>query len=340
MIRAGIIGASGYTGGELLRLLSTHPQVELKAATSRQFNSRPVSSVHPNLKGFCSLNFSSADEALNQELDLLFLCLPHSLSMKLAGKIPESTRIIDLGADFRLKNVQDFERHYGRHECPELLEKAVYGLPELHREEIRDAWLVANPGCIATSMILAINPVAETIRDSKTAIDVKIGSTAAGRAVSADGMHAERTGVVRPYFLGEHRHLAELKQETGVENAMFAAHAVDMSRGILSTIHSFPEELPSFIEVFNSFRKSYSNEPFVRIVARKSPPYNLPDVKTTRYSNFCEIGFSIDERTGSLTLFSAIDNMLKGSAGQAVQNMNIMFGLDEREGINFPGFMT
>ncbi|MDO8537808.1 MAG: N-acetyl-gamma-glutamyl-phosphate reductase [archaeon] len=337
-MKVGIVGGSGYTGGEILRLISIHPKAELAWITSRNHIGKAVSTIHPNMRSFTEERFGAFNEAMIDKCDVMFLALPHGSSMDFVKQHFGKKRIIDLSADFRIKNLEIFNRYYKQHSCPELLEKAVYGLPELHKKEIADSQLVANPGCIATSMILALHPLTQILKNAKIAIDVKIGSTASGRTPTHSNIHAERTGIVRAYETTDHRHLGEVEQQLGLNNVGITCHAVDTPRGILTTIHAFPQKLPTEKEIRELYRNAYSKEPFVRIVAKKNPPYNLPDIKTTTHSNFAEIGYAIDERTNRLVVFSAIDNMIKGAAGQAIQNMNIMFGLEETTGLMFPGY--
>jgi len=334
----GIVGASGYTAGELIRLLCIHPEVEIVWVTSRRFVGKPLSSVHPNLRGFTDLRFRGYSHEMIKDCDVVFLCLPHHASMDFVKDMFGGVKIIDLSADFRIKNPEIYAQYYSEHSCPDLLSKAVYGMPELHREEIKNAELVANPGCISTSVILGMHPLVQNLDSLRVTVDVKIGSSAAGRGASLSTTHAERCGVVRSYQPANHRHLAEIEQELGLQNVGITCHAVDMVRGVLSTCHVFPEKLPTMKDLREIYRKCYGNEPFVRVVVRKNPPYNLPDVKTVIYSNFCEIGFVIDDHANRLVIFSAIDNLIKGSAGQAIQNLNLMFGLDETTGLKTPGF--
>ena len=334
----GIVGASGYTAGALIRLLCIHPAAEVVWVSSRRFVGKTLSCVHPNLRGFTDLRFSQYSPGMIKDCDVVFLCLPHHASMDLVKEIFGKVKIIDLSADFRIKNPEIYAQYYSEHSCPDLLSKAVYGLPELHREEIKNADLIANPGCISTSVILGIHPLIQKLDNLRLTADVKIGSSAAGREVSPSAIHAERCGVVRPYQPANHRHLAEIEQELGLQNVGMTCHAVGMVRGVLSTCHIFPEELPTMKKLRGSYRECYGNEPFVRVIVRKNPPYNLPDVKTVIYSNFCEIGFAIDEHANRLVIFSAIDNLIKGAAGQAIQNLNLMFGLDETTGLKTPGF--
>lgn len=337
-MKVGIVGGSGYTGGELLRILVIHPEVEISWVTSRKYAGKLVSDIHPNLRDFIDLRFAEMNLEKFKDVDVAFLCLPHMVSMKIVNQVFKKTKIIDLSADFRVKDASIYEKYYTKHECPELIKKAVYGLPEIHREEIRNALLVANPGCNATAVILGLYPLQSLLKKSRIIVDVKEGSSASGRTPKLSNVHAERSNTVRVYKPKNHRHLAEIGQELGVEKISMSAHAVGMSRGILASCHIFVEDLPTEKDLWKLYRKSYSGEPFIRIVKKKNPPYNLPDIKGVVYSNFCEVGFVVDEDSKRIVVFSALDNLIKGASGQAVQNMNIMFGLKETLGLRIPGF--
>jgi len=338
MVKVGVIGGSGYTGGELLRILSIHPEVEIKWVTSRKYIGRRISDIHPNLRGFIDLKFTQLSLDNIDMIDVVFCCLPHTVSMNIVKKIYGKTRIIDLSADFRIRDPAVYEKYYVKHMCPELLDKAVYGLPEIYREQIRGAMLVANPGCNSTAIILSLYPLRKFLEKSFITIDIKEGSSASGRNPSLSNIHAERINTVRIYMPMEHRHLAEIRQVLGIENISMTAHAVGMARGIYATTYIFTENLPSEKDLWKIYREYYSKEYFIRIVNRKYPPYNLPDIKGVVYSNFCEIGFKVDKGNGRIIIFSAIDSLIKGAAGQAVQNMNIIFGIDEKTGLDYPGF--
>ena len=340
MIKVGVVGGSGYTGGELLRLLSIHPEVEITWVTSRRFIGKNVSDLHPNLRKFVDIKFTNFNRDKVSDVDLVFLCLPHTKSMEIVKEIYGSVKIIDLSADFRLKNPLIYEKYYTRHICPELLEKSVYGLPEIYRDEIKNSDLIANPGCNSTAIILGLYPIKDIIKDKTVIVDVKEGSSASGRSPSMSNIHAERSHTVRIYKPKNHRHLAEVKQILEIDKISMSAHAVGMSRGVVATTYIFGEDLPSEKELWRLYRDKYSREKFIRIVNKKYPPYNLPDIKGVAYSNFCDIGFRVDNENNRLIVFSAIDNLIKGAAGQAIQNMNLMFGFDESLGLWYPGFMV
>jgi N-acetyl-gamma-glutamyl-phosphate/LysW-gamma-L-alpha-aminoadipyl-6-phosphate reductase len=348
MLRIGIVGGSGYVGGELLRLLLLHPYVEVTTATSRQSVGEYVFSVHPNLRGLTQLKFVPLDLGeLQKNCDLVFTATPHGGSVSLVPKLLEARlKVIDMSADFRLKNPNDYDKWYGwKHAHPELLKEAAYGLPELHRQEIRGARLVACPGCMATATVLALAPVvkADLVEKNRIVVDVKIGSSGAGSKPSIASHHPERFSGVRPYKVIGHRHIAEIEQElNGLTDesvtVSFTPHAVNMVRGILATIHVFPKNPLTSKDVWKTIRGQYEGEPFIRFVKYQKGPFQLPDPKVTMGTNFCDIGFELDPRANRLVLFSALDNMVKGASGQGVQCLNIVMGLDESTGLKSTGF--
>ncbi|MBS7604851.1 MAG: N-acetyl-gamma-glutamyl-phosphate reductase [Candidatus Bathyarchaeia archaeon] len=344
-MRVGVFGASGYVGGELLRLLLSHPKVEVTAATSNTYAGEYIYRVHPNLRGQTTLRFIKSDpEKVSSLCDILFVATPHGVSSKFIPSLLETgIKIIDLSADFRLKNPKDYEKWYGwSHNSPETLEKSVYGLPELHREEIKKAQLVAVPGCMAAAGILALAPIVKSgkIDVDKIVIDFKVGSSGAGVKPSISTHHAEHYSIVRPYKPIGHRHTAEIEQELSLlcnrrVVISMSAHAVNMVRGILSTCHTFLNEPVTSAEVWRIYRELYSGEPFIRFVRDVKGLYKYPDPKIVVGSNYCDIGFELDEHAGRLVILSAIDNLMKGAAGTAVQDMNIMCNWDEREGLRY-----
>jgi N-acetyl-gamma-glutamyl-phosphate/LysW-gamma-L-alpha-aminoadipyl-6-phosphate reductase len=347
-LKIGIIGGTGYVGGELLRLLLLHPHVEVTMVTSRQTAGEYVFNVHPNLRGLTQLKFVPQDIAeLQKNCDLVFTATPHRGSVNLVPKLLEAgLKVIDMSADFRLKNPDDYDKWYGwKHANPQLLKEAAYGLPELHRQEIKSARLVACPGCMATAAILPLAPVikADLVEKNKIVVDVKIGSSGAGSKPTIASHHPERFGGVRPYKVAGHRHLAEVEQElNNLTNepvtVSFTPHAVNMVRGILSTIHVFPKTPLTNKDVWKTLRSQYEGEPFIRFVKYQKGPYQLPDPKVTMGTNFCDIGFELDPHANRLLLFSAIDNMVKGASGQGVQCLNILMGIDENTGLKSTGF--
>ncbi len=342
-MKVGIIGASGFVGGELLRLLIGHPDVEVTLATSRQYADDYVYRVHPNLRGFTELQFSNVNPAkAAEQCDLVFTSLPHGTSVKVIPELVSSgVKIIDMSADYRLKDPQAYETWYGyKHPNPALLEKFVLGIPELHREEIKKASYVSAPGCMAVTSILGLAPLVKNnmIDTDHIIVDAKIGSSGAGVKPTMSSHHAERYGVVRPYKPVGHRHTAEIEQElsalarTAVKVSM-SAHAVNMVRGILSTCHTFLKREVALAEIWKAYRSTYPSEPFIRFVRDRKGLYRYPDPKIVVGSNFCDIGFETDERNGRIVVLSATDNLLKGAAGIAVQSMNVMMGFDETLGL-------
>ena len=348
MLKIGIVGGSGYVGSELLRLLLLHPQAEITTVTSRQSAGEYVFNIHPNLRGLTQLKFVPLDIAeLQKNCDLIFTATPHGGSVNLVPKLLDAgLKVIDMSADFRLKNPADYETYYGwKHAHPEMLKDAAYGLPELHREEIKKAKLVACPGCEATAAILGLAPIVKAglVDKDKIVVDLKVGSSGGGSKPSLASHHPERSSGVRPYKVVGHRHIAEVEQELDTLSSepvkiSFTPHAVNMVRGILATIHTFPKQKLENKDLWRAFRGMYSNEPFIRLVKYQKGPYQLPDPKVTLGTNFCDVGFEIDEHANRLLLFSALDNMVKGASGQAVQCLNIQLGIDETTGLKSTGF--
>jgi N-acetyl-gamma-glutamyl-phosphate/LysW-gamma-L-alpha-aminoadipyl-6-phosphate reductase len=334
MIKAGIIGASGYTGGELLRLLFTRDDVEVVQATSQRFLGLQIGHVHPNLRGLTELRFTTDEDIA--DCDVLLCGLPHGTTMsRMEGFLEKTEYVIDLSADFRLNSAEEYERWYGKpHASPHLLERFAYGIPELHRKEITELGCAAAPGCIASSIILALYPFRELA--NRVTVDTKIGSSAAGNSPSDSTHHPERHGVIRPYAPASHRHQAEVLQETGTD-VMLTAHAVEMVRGISSTIHIELKEQLQEKDIWGTLRNAYQKEPFIRIVKSKKGVFRFPEPKILAGSNYCDIGFELDAEHGRLILFSALDNLVKGAAGAAMQCMNLIFCIEETKGLEFPG---
>jgi len=346
-VRVGIIGGSGYAGGELLRLLIPHPHAEITLVTSRRMAEEHVYMVHPNLRGITTLKFTPLNlPELAEECDLVFSATPHGASMEIVPSLlKQGVKVVDLSADFRLKDPSDYPKWYGwKHTHPELLEEAVYGLPELHRKEIRNAELVACSGCMAVASILALMPMvrAGLIDRERIVIDAKIGSSGGGSEATPASHHPERFGGVRPYKVVGHRHTAEIEQELALVGGSevkvaFSPHAVNMARGILATCHLWLTQQARNRDLWKAYRGLYTDEPFIRIVKYRKGLYQLPDPKVVVGTNFCDIGFELDNHVERLVVLSAIDNLVKGAAGQAVQCFNIMLGLDERTGLNVIG---
>jgi N-acetyl-gamma-glutamyl-phosphate/LysW-gamma-L-alpha-aminoadipyl-6-phosphate reductase len=347
-VRVGIIGGSGYVGGELVRLLLPHPEVELTTVTSRQNAGEYVFAVHPNLRGATQLKFTPPNIShVTENCDLVFAAMPHGKSVNLVPQLLETgVKVIDMSADYRLKNPDDYDLWYGwKHTHPELLKEAVYGLPELHRQEIKNAQLVACPGCMSTATILGLAPLvkAGVIEKDRIVADVKIGSSGAGRKPTVASHHPERFGGVRPYKVVGHRHLGEIEQELNLLSddhitVSFTPHAVNIIRGILSTIHAFLKKSLTTREIWKLYRSQYKGEPFVRFVKFKKGPYQLPDPKVAMGTNYIDIGFELDPRANRIIVFSAIDNLMKGASGQGIQCLNLMLGVDEKTGIECQGF--
>jgi len=340
-IKVGIVGGSGYTGGELLRILYGHPFVEIVGVTSRKYLGKPISRTHPNLRKISKLKFISIESM--PDVDVLFLGLPHHAVMDYIDDfINKTDLLIDLSSDFRLSNPDDYVKYYGHeHSRPELLEQFSYGMPELHRDKIINSKFIAVPGCTATAAILPLKPIVENLNPKIIVVDSKVGSSAAGAAYSLSTHHPERSNVVRSFKPSMHRHLAEMNQELNKDGSIslnFSPHAVEMIRGIQSTIHIFLDEDYTSKDIWQIYLQAYKEEPFIRLVREKSGIYRYPEPKLVLGTNICEIGFEKDESTGRLIVMSAIDNLMKGAAGQGVQSMNIALGFEETTGINSIGF--
>ncbi|MYD08793.1 MAG: N-acetyl-gamma-glutamyl-phosphate reductase [Chloroflexi bacterium] len=338
MIRASIVGGSGYTGGELLRLLHFHSQVEVAQITSRELGGRYVHSVHPNMRGVSRLKFIHPD-ALNA-CDLLFLALPHGTAARsierYAGLAP---KLIDLSADFRLDSAAAYERWYGEaHPAPDWLERFVYGLPEANRERLRGADFVSGVGCNATAVNLALSPLARAGLMQRAVIEIKVGSSEGGNKSNAGSHHPVRSGAVRTYKATGHRHLAEVQMILGCEIPIhFAVTAIEMVRGVHLLAHCYLKESVAERDIWRLYRGGYRGEPFVRLVSGKVGLHRLPEPRVVAGTNYCDIGFELDEDGAHLVVVAALDNLGKGAAGSAVQAMNLMFDFDETTGLEFPG---
>ena len=341
MITISILGGSGYAGGELLRILLSHPNITIQQVTSRQFAGRPVASVHPNLRKITQLQFVHPEKLT--ECDILFVALPNGASMHQMKELQKKAKkIIDLGADFRLRNEDAFTHWYTMpHVLPAYLKKFVYGIAELHREEIKKATLVACGGCEATVSILTLYPlIKHGLIEEKIIIDAKMSSSQAGMQPTLSSHHPERAGSVRSYMPTGHRHTAEILQELPSKNPLsvaISATAIDMVRGLLVTIHTIPKEGLTEKDVWKAYRDVYGTEPFIRMVKDSQGIYRYPEPKILQGTNFCDIGFELDSETKRLVLIGAIDNLVKGTAGQAIQAMNLMCGFPETTALTFPG---
>ena len=345
MVRVGVLAASGYIGGELLRLLLQHPEAEITMATSRKYAGEYVFRVHPNLRGMTELKFSANDASkVIAESDVVFAALPHGESVKIVPQIADAgLRVVDLSADFRLDDRGKYPDWYGyEHPRPDLLEKFVLSIPEINRDTVKGARLVSSPGCMAITAILALAPLLKDkslgIDRNHIVVDAKVGSSGAGGKPSLSTHFSERYSVVRPYKPAGHRHAAEIDQVltamAGEEvRVSMSAHAVNMVRGILITSHVFMASAPKPLDIWKAYRSMYAGSYFVRLVRDKQGPFRLPDPKLVVGSNFCDIGFEIEERTGRLVALSATDNLIKGAAGNAIQSMNLMLGLAEKTGL-------
>jgi len=336
MIRVGIVGASGYTGAELARILCNHPEVALTAATSRQYAGKPLSQVFPSLRGRVDILCEDLPVAeLVERADFFFTAVPHQTAMNIVPSLlAAGKKVVDLSADFRIHDAQVYEQWYQAHSAKELLATAVYGLPELHRTAIRKTRLVANPGCYPTSVILGLAPLLKTgLVDPETIIiDAKSGASGAGRTAQVGSLYCEVADGFKAYKVGEHRHTPEIEQELGglcgkPVTVSFTPHLLPMSRGILSTIYAKAgKALPGLTELYQDF---YRDEEFVRVC----PAGQYPATQYVRGSNYCDIGVKFDPRTDRVVILSAIDNVVKGASGQAVQNMNLMCGFPEHTGL-------
>lgn len=341
-VSVSIVGGSGYTGGELLRLLHFHPHVRLQQITSEKNRGRPVGRVHPNLRKVSGLKFCGLAEL--EEADHLFLCLPHGEALQKIDFFRERAgSIIDLSGDFRLRHPAEYQRWYGReHPRADLLREAVYGIPELHRERMRGAAFVSSAGCNATAVILALYPLFKKglIEETSTVAEVKAGSSQAGASPAPGSHHPDRSGAIRAYKPFGHRHLGEMYQELAFGRRIgihFSATGIDMVRGIHAVCHTFLKDDLTEKDIWKMYREAYGREPFIRIIKEQSGFHRLPDPRILAGSNFCDIGFVRDKDSRRLIVYSALDNLMKGAAGQAVQAFNIMRGWRETLGLDFPG---
>lgn len=336
-LRASIVGASGYVGGELLRLLLGHREVDVAQITSRKLAGKYAHTAHPNLRGSCQLQFSSPDDL--QTCDLLFLALPHGEAARQMDRLSQlAPKLIDLSADFRLRDPVKYEKWYHEpHPAPQWLSRFVYGLPELHRDELKSATRVSGVGCNATTVNLALGPLARAGVIESVVADIKVGSSEGGAEFSLATHHPERSGSFRTYAATGHRHQAEILQELGDLRLSMTVTAVEMVRGVLATSHVFLREPLDEGAIWQLYRKAYGQEPFVRLVKDKAGIYRLPDPKLLAGSNFCDVGFQRDPASNRLVVISALDNLMKGAAGTAVQCLNLMSGFPERQGLEFAG---
>lgn len=346
-LHAAIVGGSGYTGGELMRLLLFHPLVEITQVASTSHVGHYLHSVHPNLRKLSSLRFCHPDDL--KSCDVVFLCLPHGVSaQKIEHYRQIAPRIIDLSADFRLRSGSLYERWYGKgHSASHLLMEAVYGLPELHRTELLNAPLISGTGCMATAAILGLAPLyrAGLVNSSiPLVVEAKVGSSAAGATPGAGSHHPDRSGAARSFQPTGHRHTAELIQELGQltggelpQHIAFSATAIELVRGVLITAHVFAMEALDEQTLWRLYREAYQHEPFIRIVKERTGVYRYPEPKILAGSNYCDIGFELDTDQRRVVVIAALDNLMKGAAGNAVQALNCSCGWDETLGLAFPG---
>ena len=334
---ASVVGGSGFTGGELLRLLFQHPEFSVAQATSRSKERKTVGHVHPNLRAM-ELRFTSPAEL--ESVDVLFAATPHGVSMEQIDAFQAAAdTVVDLSADFRLGTESEYDKWYDGHTRPELLDSSEYALPEINRENLPSADLIASGGCNATAAILGLKPLFDTgilDGDEQIVVDVKVGSSEGGAGGGDASSHPERSGVVRPYAPTGHRHEAEIESFLGT-SVSFTAHAVDMTRGASATCHVYPEAPVSKGDLWGAYRDAYADEPFMRTVAGGGGVYRYPEPKAVAGTNYGEVGFELDPGNRRVVVFAAIDNMMKGSAGQAVHAANIALGLDETAGLSFAG---
>ncbi len=346
MIKVGIVGGTGYTGAELLRLLAVHPDIKLELITSRTEAGKSVSDIFPGLRGKLEILFSEPDTRKLETCDLVFFATPNGIAMKsVPSLLQKGVRVIDLAADFRLSDQTKWQQWYGtEHSCPELLQEAIYGLPEMNRELIRSARLVANPGCYPTATQLGLMPLIQNeLVSGNIIVDAKSGVSGAGRGASVGTLMCEVSESFKAYSVAGHRHLPEISQ--GIERMavpgkktfsgelVFVPHLTPMIRGIHSTIYGTVKD--HSVDLQALFEETYSNEPFVDVM----PSGSHPETRSVRACNQCRIAVHRPQGGDTVVVLSVIDNLVKGAAGQAVQNMNIMFGLPENRGLDTPAMM-
>lgn len=337
-IKVGIFGGSGYGGSELIRILLFHEQAEIVFVTANEFAGRPVSGVHRNLNGFTQMSFISGDQALplTDTIDIAFLALPHGHAMELVPKLGSDLKVIDLSGDFRIKDTGVFKEYYGYDQsAPELLDSFVYGLTETDRDAIGKARRIANPGCFATAINLALAPIVSSgLVTGNFVVDAKTGSSGSGAKAAANTHHPQRMNSFYAYKPFTHQHLPEITQYLSdfgdaASSMVMMTHSLPVSRGIFASCYATTTNLVTNEDLANLYRKFYEDSFFVRVLE------SSPDINWVKNTNFCDIYAC--SSGNNVVIFSAIDNLLKGAAGQAVQNMNLMFGLDETEGLMLTG---
>ncbi len=342
MVSAAIVGGSGYTGVELMRLLATHPEVKLQAVTSRAQRGVAVGDLFPNLRGHLDMVYCDPEEASLEDCEVVFCATPNGTAMRMAPELLRAgCRVVDLSADFRLRDSGVWQQWYGlEHACPELLDEAAYGLPEINREAIRDARLVANPGCYPTSVQLGFLPLLESgaVDTGRLIADTKSGVSGAGRSADTATLLCEAGENMKAYKVSGHRHLPEIEQQLrtvskGPVNLTFVPHLTPMIRGIHATLYAFPRN--SSIDLQELFESRYAEEPFVDVLAAGAHP----ETRSVRGSNVCRLAVHQPREDGPVVVLSVIDNLVKGAAGQAIQNLNVMLGLDESTGLSGPAML-
>jgi len=340
MIKVGIAGASGYTGVELVKLISNHPTARLETITSSSYKGKPFTDIFPSMRGFEELICEELDaKKLSGRVDLMFLALPHKVSMAYAAPlIAQGIKVIDLSADFRFSNPEAYEKSYQVHRDKDLLSESVYGLSEIYRDQIKTARIIGNPGCYPTTILLALLPLIreKLIHLDGIISDSKSGVSGAGRSLSLSTHYCEANESFTPYKIGNHRHTPEIEEILSIHaekqiNITFVPHLVPVLRGMVSTIYGQACQSVQLTDIQQAYQKWYTNEPFVRLL----PKGCFPAMSHVKGTNCCDIGCHLDSDTGRIILVSAIDNLLKGAAGQAVQNMNIMFGLADETGLDY-----
>jgi N-acetyl-gamma-glutamyl-phosphate reductase len=343
MLAVGIVGATGYAGAELVRILAGHPQVDLRILTSRQYAGQAFSDIYPAFQGLTELVCQPYDsQRISAETDLVFTALPHQIPMSIVpGLLANGLRVIDLSADYRFENAADYEAHYEPHQNPELLTKAVYGLSEVYRDSIKSAQLIGNPGCYPTSVLLPLVPLLKAgLIDGRLLIaDAKSGVSGAGRTPSLVTHFCEVHESFKAYKVADHRHNPEMdailsKAADRPLHISFVPHLVPMSRGMLTTIYTQPQPSVTAAQIDECLQAYFDPCPFVRLLGWD----RFPSTRAVRGTNYCDIGYRLDPRGKHLILIAAIDNLVKGAAGQAVQNMNLMMGWDESMGLDAPPF--
>lgn len=343
MKKVAVVGATGYTGQELIRILLQHPNVKVQTAVSSSSSGKTFASVYPGMSKMADFTCSADNiETISTDVDLIFLALPHGHAAKMVNQgVLDKCAVVDLGADFRLKNAGDYDEWYEfTHPNPQLLDSSSYGLPELNREEIKTAKLIANPGCYATCSILSLAPLlsARLVDETTVIVDAKSGVSGAGRSLSLGVHFDECNESIKAYKLGTHRHTPEIEQALNpyAEKSLaisFTPHLVPMNRGILCTAYGSLKKKMTEKELFDLYSEFYEDEQFIRIFDPHSGEYQYPETRWVKGSNYCDIGLSIDKRTNRAIIVGALDNLVKGAAGQAVQNMNIHFGWRESMGL-------